>query len=167
MAFRANYKLLFFDQRGVLDRLDRAERRVLSKFGSYVRRRARSSIRSRKKTSQPGQPPSSHKGTLKRLIFFSYDVRRKSVVIGPVLFSSRDNKAPERLEKGGTRQVAAGTLITIDQGTGRGAGGRFTSGKRRIRSDGRRLIYKPRPYMGPAQEAELPKLPDMWRNSVK
>lgn len=52
----------FFDRKAVLAAVDKATLRVLSKFGAFVRRRAKSSIRKRKKASPPGQPPSSHSG---------------------------------------------------------------------------------------------------------
>ena len=62
----------FFDSRHVMNRVDKATRSVLSKFGAYVRRTARRSIRKRKRRSRPGKPPSSHSGLLKRFIFFGY-----------------------------------------------------------------------------------------------
>jgi len=129
---------MFFDKKAVRDKVDAGTRRVLSKFGAFVRRTARSSIRKRKRTSRPGQPPSSHTGLLKRFIFFGYDPRKESVVIGPVRLSQKGRgEAPALLEHGGTGKVQ----------------------KKRVR-------YKPRPYMGPAFEKEQPKLPAMWRDSV-
>jgi len=83
----------------------RATRKVLSKFGAFVRRGAKSSIRNRKATSAPGSPPSSHVGTLKRLIFFAYDPGRKSVVIGPTPFNTSEGVAPPLLEYGGTTVI--------------------------------------------------------------
>lgn len=77
---------VFFDKQTVLNATDKATRQALSKFGAFVRTRARSSIRSRKKISRPGQPPSSHSGHLKRLIYFGYDKPNKSVVVGPLPF---------------------------------------------------------------------------------
>lgn len=167
MSAPIEFKLQFFDRLVIRDATDRAEKKVLSKFGAYVRRSAKSSIRQRKNISEPGQPPSSHKGTLKRLIFFSYDATAQSVVIGPTLFRGKDGSVPLLLEEGGIKHVPVGTWITIDHGVSRGKGGRFVSGKERVRADGRPLKYRPRPYMGPALQKELPKLPDMWRNSVK
>src|SRR5690606_28852572 len=93
---------LFFDRKAVTSRVDRATRRVLSRFGAFVRRTARSSIRKRKRTSEPGKPPSSHTGMLKKFIFFGYDPRRDSVVIGPVRLSQKGRgEAPSLLEYGG------------------------------------------------------------------
>ena len=134
-------KGLFFDQPAVINAVDRAERRVLSRFGAFVRRGARSSIRKRKATSQPGSPPSSHVGLLKRNIFFVYEPQRSNVVIGPILLN-KGTDAPALLEHGGS--------VT-----------------RRQRKKRVRMTYRPRPYMGPAFEREKPKLPAMWRDSVR
>lgn len=146
IGFRLNQaKALFFDRQRVTSAVDRAERRVLSRFGAFVRRSARSSIRRRKKVSEPGKPPSSHTGLLRRHILFVYLADRGSVVIGPIQLN-RGTDAPELLEHGGT----------VVRRTRRG------STKRR-----RRLRYRPRPFMGPAFEREKPKLPVMWRDSVR
>ena len=136
------FKQVFFTSKAVLSATDRATRRVLSRFGAYVRRAAKSSIRKRKAISRPGQPPSSHTGLLKRFIFFGYDPTRRSVVIGPA-----------RLTRGGRGD--APSLLEY--------GGAATLKKRRRR---KRARFRARPYMGPAMEHEKPKLPQMWRDSV-
>ena len=101
-------KGLFFDSAKVRAATSRAERRVLSRFGAFVRRSARSSIRKRKRSSAPGQPPSSHTGLLKRFIFFAYEPRSgRSVVIGPVRLNQKIGDAPAALEHGGRSQVVA------------------------------------------------------------
>jgi len=143
---RLDVTKLFFDRKGVHDRVDRATRRVFSKFGAYVRRTARSSIRRRKRPSRPGQPPSSHTGLLKKFIFFSYNPTPApgsgSVVIGPVRLSQNERgEAPALLEHGG---------------------------RTTLRRHGKpvRAKFRGRPFMGPAYEQEAPKLPAMWRDSV-
>jgi len=134
---------LFFDSKKVRRSVDRATRRVLSKFGAFVRRTARSSIRKRKKASTPGSPPSSHIGLLKKFIWFGYEPAKRSVVIGPARLSQAGRgEAPHLLEYGGTD--------TIER-----------RGKRK------RAKVRPRPFMGPAFEKEQPKLPAMWRGSVR
>lgn len=92
-------KKSFFDRAAVKGAVDKGTRAALSKFGAFVRTRARSSIKKRKAPAPPGSPPSSHTGALKK-IFFGYDQARASVVIGPVLAASQ-NGTPERLETGG------------------------------------------------------------------
>ena len=140
-------KGLFFDSAKVQAATTRAERRVLSRFGAFVRTRARTSIRKRKKPSEPGQPPSSHTGLLKRFIFFAYEPQRRSVVIGPVRLNQKVGDAPAALEHGGPSKVV--------------------SGSRRRKRQTHTVTIRPRPFMGPAFEAERPKLRGMWANSVK
>jgi len=130
---------LFFDRRAVTRKVDRSKRRALSRFGAFVRRTAKQSIRKRKSIAPPGSPPSSHTGLLKRFIFFGYSPRNDSVVIGPVRLSKKgQGDAPSLLEYGGLAKV-----------------------------NGKQAHYKPRPYMGPAFEKEKSKLPAIWRDSVK
>ena len=136
-------KRMFFDRQAVISKVDAATRRVLSKFGAFVRRSAKSSIRKRKKAAPPGQPPSSHTGLLKKFIFFGYDAARQSVVIGPTRLNQKGRgEAPPLLEYGGKTTLKRG-------------------GKKR------RVTYQARPYMGPAFEKEKPLLPAMWRGSVR
>jgi hypothetical protein len=97
------YRQSFFDSAAVQSAVDRATLRVLSRFGAFVRTSARSSIRKRKAVGRPGEPPSSHEGSLKRLILFAFDTQSQSVVVGPARF--RAGEAPPLLEFGGTALV--------------------------------------------------------------
>jgi len=132
----------FFDRPAVLTASSRAERQVLSRFGAFVRTRARSSIRRRRGTSVPGEPPNSHVGLLKNFIFFVFDPARRSVLVGPVRLNHTSGTAPAVLEYQGT------TAIT---------GGR----------NPRLVRIAARPYMRPALAKELPGLPAMWADSVR
>ena len=142
-----NIKGVFFDSAKVQAAMSRAERQVLSRFGAYVRRSARSSIRKRKRPAAIGSPPSSHTGHLKKFIFFAYDVRRQSVVIGPVRLNNKPGEAPAALEYGGRSHVVRRNRL----------------GRRQRRT----IVIRPRPFMGPAMEKERPKLSAMWENSVR
>ena len=146
MSADFSIKELFYDRKAVMGAVDKGVRAVLSKFGAFVRQRARSSIRKRKAVSRPGQPPASHAGMLKRLIFFGYDPGKRSVVIGPTPFGA--GTAPELLEQ----EHVAGTTKKVRQ--------KDTRGKTVT------MTYKARPYMGPAFEQEKPNLPDLWRGSI-
>jgi len=151
----------FFDKPLVVNAVDKATRRVLSRFGAFVRRTARRSIRRPKRkrladmtklerrsyhitgrkpfaSSKPWEPPRSQTGRLKNKIFFWYETDERAVTIGPVLFGRGD--APGVLERGGVVSFAGGS---------------------------RRAVIQPRPYMGPALARELPKLPGMWRDSIR
>ena len=137
-------KKMFFDRQTVLKAVDTATAGVFSKFGAYVRQRAKTSIRKRKAASEPGQPPSSHTGLLKSFIFFGYDRPKKSVVIGPVRLGNKSGDALPALEYGGTAKIRA-----------------------RKRKRNKVVRIQARPFMQPAFEKEQTKLPALWANSIK
>ncbi|NIA06911.1 MAG: hypothetical protein GWP14_04600 [Actinobacteria bacterium] len=137
------FKSMFFNSPKVIAAVDKATRRVLSRFGAFVRQRAKTSIRKRKKPSAPGSPPSSHVGLLKKFIWFSYEPNRRSVVIGPARLSQNNRgEAPSLLEYGG--------ITTIRRK------------KRRTR-----VRIRARPFMGPAFEKEQRQLPSLWKLCVR
>ena len=138
-------KQLFFDKAKVIRAVDKARRAVLSKAGAFIRTAARSSIRRRKGPSQPGKPPSSHTGLLKKFIYFGYEPTSDSVVIGPVRLN-KPGAAPSVLEHGGKTVIRK---------------------RRRGRIVRRRVSIEARPYMAPALEKERPKLPKLWAGSVR
>lgn len=141
---------MFFDRQAVTGAVSRAKRAVLSKAGAFIRQRARTLIRPRRRSARPGQAPSSHTGDLRRLIWFGYERERDTVVIGPAPLHGRSpygpTTVPEVLEFGGT--------VTTTQDHRRPG--------QRVR---RR--YRGHPYMGPAMEAEQDRFADLWRNSVR
>ena len=140
MTFQAA-KQGFFDRAKVKNAVDAGTRKVLSKFGAFVRQRAKTSIRKKKGISPPGSPPYSHTGLLRKFILFAYDPQRRSVVIGPTL-TKEGSRVPSLLEYGGE--------VIIEH-----------------RSKKRLARYRPRPYMRPAFEAEKSQLPALWRNSIR
>ncbi len=152
----------FFDTKAVEDAIGKAAKRVLSRVGFLIRRRARQSIKPprrmqldemspdrRKKyrnrpanerpfaSAKPGRPPRNQTGLLKRTIFFWYDAPSESVFIGPSRLYSFDRMGA--LEHGGLTQSAGGKLTRIHA----------------------------HPFIGPALDEEVPKLDEMWRNSVR
>lgn len=138
-----DWKGLFFDSPKVIKAVDDATYRVFLRFGQYVRKVARHSIRARLGPSAPGEAPHNQTGLLKDFIFYGFDPGSRSVVIGPARLRHLDTygqvTVPELLEHGGTVQ------------------GR----------DRRMHTYGRRPYMGPAFEAGHEKLPELWANSVR
>lgn len=134
-------RFVFFDTNAVRKATSKAERKVLNRFGAMVRTTAKRSIRKatkRTRQSEPGDPPRSHTAYLKRGIFYGFDIESRSVVVGPV--KSKSGNIPEALEYGGTtKQKKTGDTIDIE----------------------------PRPFMGPALDKMLPKLPALWKDSVK
>lgn len=128
-AFNTRY---FFDKTKVASFLDRKTKRALGKYGAFVRRSAQFSMRNAGKgktnSAKPGEAPRAHgQKELKRLLFFTYDPIKKSVVIGPVRLGRTANQhVPLLQEVGGTKDV------------------RTNSGKIAT------LTYAPHPYIGPA-----------------
>lgn len=82
--------------------------------------------------SNPGEPPRSITGLLKKHIYFVYDPQKRSVIIGPARLNSSTN-APEALEKGGPATTRKGDRFRMEK----------------------------RPYMKPAFDKEYPKLARM------
>lgn len=133
-------KSLFFDKAAVMQAVDKATRKALAKAGAFIRRDARRSIRTREGPAPPGQPPHSHKGHLKRFLFFAWDPASRSVVVGPAALGRAN--APPLLEFGGR------TTIRTKKG--------------RVQAH-----YEPRPFMNPALEKNRPLLPTLWKDSIR
>ncbi len=91
-GLRMQVKNLFFDRATVVREVGKANASALSKAGSFIRRRARSSLRRRKNPSAPGRPPSVHSNsnvaTLKAILF-AYDSVNQSVVVGPIRLNQK------------------------------------------------------------------------------
>ncbi len=122
---------------------ERAERRVLSRFGFLTRQAAQRSVKRRKKVSAAGQPPSSHTGALRRFILYAYQRATRSVIIGPKRLGNKGGggRAPAALEYGG----------------------RSATADKRPRA----IKIRPRPTMGPAFKETKPQLRSLWHNSIK
>lgn len=133
---------LFFDAPAVLKAIDNADRKSLSRIGSFLRTRIRSSMKVRKEASEPGKAPSAHTRKLKDLTYFSFDPVTRSVVVGPVKF--RKGTAPRDLEQGGITTIKTHGVM-------------------------RRVTIEPRPYMGPglAAEQKAGTIPESFKDSIK
>lgn len=116
-------KTLFF-KKGDWKRIKNSEMAVLGRYGAYVRRTARQSIRKRKGKTPRGKPPADRTGLLRKTILFVKDYARDSVVIGPWKFETQSAPGLAYLEEN------------------------F-------------------PFMGPANEKNLPKLAGMWKDSIR
>ena len=118
---------------------------ALSRFGAYVMTAARTSIRKRKKISEPGKAPNSHVGYLRRGIEF--DKTDNSVYIGPVPLNGRALKGTlPLLEYGGQRYQP----VYLPPKSRRRRGDRM----RRQMANAR---YRARPFMQPAFEKTIQK----------
>lgn len=192
MAFNAgmrSFKHLFFNKEHVANTLSKFEQKALSKFGSFVRRRMKSSIKKAPKinvatgevtmkrkgvalrdaVSKPGDPPYGHEGSLRRLIFFTYDPVTRNVVIGPVKFGTTG--APPTLEGGGPT-----TIREPVKRPKRGKAGPAQSAtfKRLVKAGRikvppreftrRQITVRPRPFVKPAGDEEVRRFPQTLRS---
>ncbi len=151
----ARVKDLFFDRRAVKDAVRRGTRKALSKAGAYVRKRAKSRLRRRKRTSEPGESPSIHSRdetrTLKRILF-AFEPATEGVVVGPVGLGTQRPTVPELMEGGGSQVIVeASPWKSGDKWIP--IGRRVPRWAQRVRR--RRATYEPRPFMGPALEEEI------------
>lgn len=96
----ARAKNFFFDKAIVRESMSGVAYRAAMSFGAYTRTVAinsmkRGKIRARGKNkgqqihSKPGQPPRYWKGLIRRFLYFAFDTRTHSVVIGPIQLGAR------------------------------------------------------------------------------
>jgi len=169
-AMTMRMKDFFFDKKAVRSRMSKANRKALSKAGAFIRRGARSSLRRRKKSSQPGQPPSVHStssvATLKNILF-AYEPQSESLVVGPVKLNQKTLLGPDLGDATVPQVHEFGATVKIREAK---VGKNWRSGVRRVRSGQpvrvRAAKYPERPFMGPALEAEKDHIPDAWAGSV-
>lgn len=147
------FRVVFFDSKIVVDTVDANVRKAMSKAGAFIRRSAQSSIKYTNGIAQAGSPPHAHRSRgytkkkvkggvttfqnaspLRELIFFGWDARTKSVVVGPTPFRGK-TEAPPLLEFGGT-----------------------------FAKNGKAMKYAPHPFMGPALKANVSKFPELLKN---
>lgn len=159
----------FFDSKKVVDAVSKQERANLSKAGAFIRRTAVFSIRSGNGVSKPGQPPKSHTGILKRFLYFAFDFSSRSVVVGPALTNQTSasmalgNTIPGILEIGGRESITEVQSPHSGQWVKRNS-------KLRYQQDWperkRQIDVAARPFMVPALQANIAKIPGVWKDSV-
>lgn len=159
------FKKSFFDRQKVASRVEKVRLKNLSKCGAFVRTRARSSLRRRKRPAAPGQPPSVHSkdsfATLKNILF-GYDAATKGVIVGPVAVNGNKQDVPRLMEKGGMAQRRAKYVPQTTK-----------TGKKKARLEVKRIRnarsvhYEARPFMWPALQKERTKFAKVWKNTVK
>lgn len=169
----------------------------MRRAAAYIRKTAASSIRRRKKASQPGTPPSTRSGRLKKSILYHLDTTRLVAVIGPRYSTigrvgsihefggkERRRKPNFKLRIGGHGPVRFATpRDRIRRGNRRGdpqlvvikirtaqqlAKARQVAAENEARISARGMkTFPPRPFMGPALTTTRNKLPGYWRGALK
>ncbi len=156
----------FFDRKAVMDRVGPAKVKVLSRQGALVRRIMQRSMRKRKGAAPPGQPPNAHQGDLKDKLYFAYDERSDSVVVGPVKLGKSD--VPETLDKGGVITIRGirnrkGEFVPLrllppEVRVKVVASGKYTT---------QTVKFQARPFSQPALVKAAPYLAKEWQGAVK
>lgn len=118
---------MFFDRRKVIDSMHAKERVAFSKIGGFVRQTMRRSMRpSTAKTphAKAGDPPRYSEKLIRNKIFYWYDYRRHSVIIGPqkitvnsIVQPSNRKSVPELLDKGGDAAANREQLVIRNRKT--------------------------------------------------
>lgn len=189
----------FFDSRKIVNAVERAKLQVFTRMGGRIRLTARRLIRPAGKKgnpSQPGQPPRSHEGSLRKGI--AYNVQRSgldvhNVIIGPVflnhvhfdsdMFPVRGT-VPQVLEFGGALNVVEvwrgdywgwqrrdlrrrGSVAIVGALRGTTESEAVVEGEYGpIRARKRRINMKARPYMGPALQRNIKAYPREFENTI-
>jgi hypothetical protein len=119
-------KDFFFDRAVVIAALEKARYKALYKAGAFVRRRARSSMRRRKRASAPGTPPSAHatEGHSIKTILYAYQGESDSTIVGPVqlnqvnyTMAGNRTSIPRLHEFGGDLAIREWKFEALDQRT--------------------------------------------------
>jgi phage gpG-like protein len=164
--------------------------RSLGQAAGTIRVTAKRSIRKRKKPSNPGSPPSSPTGMLRRVLRYEVDLEKKEAVIGPVneiagriwnlhefggvVTKRRKLKrhrfkvgehGPIRVKHQGIKTSFARIRLQTSAQANRAT--RLIEEENDRRSDNKPRHYPKRPFMKPALEANRSRLPTFWANSVK
>lgn len=126
----AEVKKAFFDSIKVQKALDKKTRKILTRVGGRIRKFAQFSMKpggKGGKVAAPGEAPRTHKTKLlKRMLYFAYDFKAKTVVVGPVLLDrTKDLGIPRLMEVGGSQTIQEKTKTVVRE-------------------------YHPHPYMQPA-----------------
>lgn len=151
----------------LLEGVHKETARALLRVGAHVRTSARSRLRRRKKTSSPGESPSVHSpgNTGLKRVFFALENDGLSIVIGPeklnkVVIDGGGNsiRVPQLMEFGGT------AIIEEESFDGRRWYRRdLRYGRRKYKQYRKRAAeYEPRPFMAPALEANVNKMPQQF-----
>lgn len=140
------WKKLFFRRDMIGKYLDRKTYYVLNKFGGLVRKTAQRSMRAKKGKSAKGTPPYAHgKKLLRKLLFYSMEKKKKTVIVGPVLLSKTAKiGVPSLQEEGGTIAVK---LKRVDKIVTK--------------------QYPPRPFMKPSFDIHIGKVAAMYKEASR
>lgn len=131
-------------------------------------------------SSRPGEPPRARTKRLKNSILFAFDRQTDSGLIGPIHFpGSRSAHAPNTLERGGPSYVKVLNPDKPQRASRKATPEQIASfkklvkeGKIKPKKKKRSILEKPvtlapRPYVGPALQKNLHRIPQGFRNIIR
>lgn len=165
------YKAMFFDRAAVMNAVDQAARKALSKFGSFVRTTASRSIRKARMKTLAEMTPEERKRYKIRLAI----AKRKGLPLPKRPLASSKPGEPPRSITGVLKNLLffgyepSRQSVVIGPAISSRSGGEAPplleyggTANRRNRT----VTYKKRPFMQPAFEKERPKLSRMFRDQL-
>ena len=183
ISIRRN-SLLRLDSPEIIKRMDAATVRGIARASGLVRIIAQRSMRRRVRAAKPGEPPSVRQGNLKDMLVFGIENAGFASVIGSIGYGNAN--VPELMEYGGWS--ASGYVVTQADGDATGGSGpvrRVRTRPGHPRHPGWRTVFHgsnrpgdrvavrqtapllPRPYMYPALETAMPRIPEEWRGQFR
>ena|GEM_PF-3347178 len=134
----------FFDREGLIRGVDDMDRQYQSRAGGLTRKIAQQSQRRSKRSADPGSPPRSHSGQLRKLLYYARVPSENSTIVGPAYLSTKlSYSVPEKLEHGGRARIPDGK------------GGERT------------VTYRAFPFMFPALRKGAPQFAGFWRDQLR
>jgi len=162
----------FFDRDVVIEAMSDSTRAVLSKFGAFVRRRAKTSIRKARQKSLGELTPDE-------LLAYRIQAEEAKRYGRPrpkrPLASSKPGEPPRSVTGKLKRHIyfgwdAATKSLVVGPALDAGASGTapqtLEQGGKAVLIGGKSVRIKPRPYMRPAFDAERPALPKLWADAA-
>lgn len=172
-----------FHRRSVERRTNATAVSSLHQAAAYLRTTARRSIRQSKKAALPGQPPHTRSGQIRRAILFAVDKQNLTAWVGPSATLISD--IAKYHEFGGVQTIKSkrrnyqpGKAGPVDVHNGKPRFAKLRTAKQveRARFIDRvvwpdssllkRRKYPARPFMGPALDASIKRLNDIFRVSL-
>lgn len=170
---------MFFDQQKVIQAIGIKAASDFAGLGFYARKAIQNSMKSGKskaknpalrkkrgiRSSKPGSPPNYITGALRDNILFSYDPKKRSLVLGPRHLNGKSLAAsstiPQVLNEGGAYWETTYAYRHVDGTTGK------YKRKNSVRiKTGRRLVeIEARPYNGPGAK-NWSKILAKWRSLI-
>lgn len=146
------------EEKTLLKRVDKAEKKWLNYAGAIIRKSARRNIRRRKRVSRPGESPTNQTGRLRNDIVYNVNPDRGYVVIGPQRAGNTKNVL-QSLEYGGVSYSYRSISIYSEA----------TNGERTVKRVRKRIVRNiaARPFMGPAFNATQQSIDRFWADAIR